>query len=432
MKLIADMTIRIKRGFLPHLTNELYKRGCEIQRMALMEGGESGDLFRLEIMYSSRDKFKGLLEKVDKHAENFQLIEVRNTLEESIMGGMLNVSGRMAVENRSDYDMRIQGACELILDKIAEGPEGARFSALSRNAGLFQPVKSGQDAPPGSILRSYALIERDAVIVSRFAGLNAFPLLVKYDQTEDLIKTFQRLEPSFAVMRLAEIPEVQEIALYEQICSELSRPVLSLPYDEIPLFLLTVLFDVLRRNSMDPGESNVGLVGIDVSSLRLTRLLRTLGSVRILGYDNSEKLMYSFEKEGGLATTPENIFGNSDIIILFKSHFTIDEYSKIRPGQIILSLLPDEDLDMNIIAEKGVREFLHGPWIDLSYYLPGILKGMAAAGLGRLDDVRLIGLAGKIDEMKQGEGFALDLFGDLHERIAGLLSGLARPDSRLQ
>ncbi|MDY6968318.1 MAG: hypothetical protein SVR08_06660, partial [Spirochaetota bacterium] len=95
MKLITEITIYIKRGFLPHLTNEIYKRGFKLQRLTQIESNEETDTFVIDILYNNSDKFKGLIDKIVKHDNNFKIKSIKNPVEEKLLGGFLNVSGKM-------------------------------------------------------------------------------------------------------------------------------------------------------------------------------------------------------------------------------------------------------------------------------------------------------------------------------------------------
>ncbi len=173
------------------------------------------------------------------------------------------------------------------------------------------------------------------------------------------------------------------------INSEIDRPVLYREYDELPLLLTYAIMHIMKKKSMTREECNAGIIGIDLCALRLTRILLSMGISRVLGSDNNEKLMMNFEKEGGLATTQENIFSNTDIIILLKNHFTIDDLARIRPGQVIISLIDDEDIDQEIIERKGIRDFIHGRWCDLSVIFPGLIAGMLKTGVKNLSDATI-------------------------------------------
>ncbi len=412
MRLLSKITIRIKKGFLPHLTNEVYKRGCEMRRFMLLENQDDYDLFQIEIFYSNKDKFKGLIDKIVEYGNNFQIESFENNLEKEILGGLLNVSGTMQIENLLDYEMKVMGVSELALDMIKDEEDSLRYTGISRNIGLLSGIGTSNYSN-NNRLSSYILKERDSIIINRFSGLNAFPIIIKYNQIDDFIKTIQGIEDTFSAIRIYHLEEIDDdVALYDQIYSESSIPLISRHYDEIPVCLLTAIFHLLEKNNLDFKDMNVGFIGLDISSLRITRLLLKVGFHRILGCDNNVKMMHSFEKQGGLATSQENIFSNSDLIILFKKHFRSDDLEKTGSGQIIISLIEDINL-----KKKGVKEFLHNGWMDLSILFPGILKGIVESKIKKLDDDTLINLSKKIFEIKSNDEIIPDVFSDVHERI---------------
>ena len=263
--------------------------------------------------------------------------------------------------------------------------------------------------------------ELDSAVVNRFAGLNAYPLVLEYTQQEDFLKTLQRMEKSFAALRIVQI-DGSDINLYEQISSEISIPVVSIETDDIPLYLLTMILKMFKKNKINPGDSTIGIIGIDVSAIRLTRLLVKLGCMRVLGYDFNEKALLSFEHMEGLATTTENIFSNADVVILLKGNFDSEEYQKIRPGQMVISLLDESLHDWEIITSRGVREFVSLNRMDMLVMAPGLIKGVLESGVRTIDDLMMIGFCRKLVNVIHEDYTMPDVFSDIHSMISDLIS----------
>ncbi len=416
MKLLSEVRVRVKRGYLPHFTNELYKWNCEVRRIEIMESGEGVDHFLIEVVYYELDKFSGFLDKIGKHLENFRIESVRNALEDEIFGGLLSVTGKMQIENAMDYEMRLLGATELIFNKVENDPGARSFTGISRNVAMICGVRKKSDISQKNLLRLYTEAERDSIVVNRFAGYNGYPLLVRFEHIADFIRVLQRVEESFSALRILDIEEEYDPDRFEEIYEGLGVPLISRSYDEIPLLLATILFSVTRRNKLGFENVSVGMIGIDVSSQRTVRLLKLLGCSKVLGYDDNETLMLGFENEGGLSTTQENIFNNSDIIILSKKDFSGDDLDRIIPGQIIISLINNEDLNEETMSSRGVKEFIDGYALDLSSLIPGLVKGLISSKQTRLDDACLIKLAKDISN--SGHRTLLPpLFSDIHERL---------------
>lgn len=422
MKLLTKLTIRVKNGFLPHLINEIYKRNCSAKNITLLDTEDGIDNFFLDIVYSNIDKYNSLLNKITKYEDNFQIVSSQNMLEKEILGGMLKISGKMPVDNLIDYEMNVLGATELTLNMMRGGQDPFKYSGISKNVGLFCGISAGNN-PEQNHFKLYTLLERDSIIINKFTGLNAFPILVKLNQFDDFIKIIQGVESTFTAIRIFNLEDIDDISLYERIYDEINVPMLAQYSDEIPLNLLIAVSHLLTKNNIEKKNCTVGIIGINIGSLRTVRLLIKMGFQRILGSDNNIKRMHSFEREGGLATTQENILNNSDLIIIFKDQLDVNTLTKVGSGQMLISLI-DKELDINIIKERGIRDFLQSGWMDSSALFSGILKGLVDSKLKYLDDDKLIKLSNTIVANKAGEEILPDVFSELHQKIPKFIHDL--------
>ncbi len=417
MQLIVELQVKIAREALGSFTDELHRHGCRLQRLNLKESGEEHDLYETEIIYSDPEAYEAFLGVAAASRDAYQIQSARNVLEDSIAGGLLNVAGKTSIENQGDYEMRLLGAAALMREQIRLG-RGDFCTGIMRTVAMLGCIKKRIETPVDTIRLWHADLERDAVILNHFTGLNALPLIITYGQIEDLIKTIQGINAGFAALRIAGVEDVDDSGIYEQLLSEISLPVVSTLYDELPLLLLVEILNLLERDHLALSEATAGIIGIDTSSLRMTRLLHGLGCHRVLGYDHNERFMLTFEKAGGLATTPENIFNNADVILLFRNHFTIDEFHRIRAGQMLISLIDFDELERGIIVDKGVRDFISRSRIDPAVVFPGLLSGLLKTGGRSIDDTKLVETAKKINRQRARDKRPLSLFMNAHDLVA--------------
>jgi hypothetical protein len=186
----------------------------------------------------------------------------------------------MPIENQTDYEMRLLGSAALMREQILRG-RGDHCSGILRTVGIIGCIKKRVEPPIETIRLRHTDLERDAVIAGHFTGLNALPLIITYGQIEDLIKTIQGIDAGFAALRITGIEDVDDSGVYEQILSEMSLPLISTVYDELPLLLLVETLHLLERDHLALPEATAGIIGIDTSSLRITRLLNGLGCHRV-------------------------------------------------------------------------------------------------------------------------------------------------------
>lgn len=429
MRMINELTIVIKKRSFPGFVDELCKRDCEILDLQHIEESGDGSLYTMRIASSTLKRFEEFITIIGSAGDRYRVIAVKNMVEERAAGGLIRVTGTMPVENASDFGTMVLGAADFIREKIAKDGD-ARYTAVSRNVGLVCGVGSSNEAGQTGILSRYVLAERDAVVLNRFAGLNGIPLAIRFDHPEDVVKVLKRTECGFSAFRILGVEDAT-IMLYDLIFGELSIPAISVELDDVPLLLLALIIKIMMKYRLKADEVTVGFVGIDLSAVRLTRVLDKIGFRRVLGCDLGEKSLLALENQGGLATTAENIFGNADITLLMKNNFDYEEYRKIRPGQFVISLLGEDGPDSDAVSGKGVREFITPGETEMASIFPGIIRGIIEAGTRSISDAKLVEYAKKLVGLISDSFEFPSLFGDVHDKVRAIIAAEpAKPPQR--
>jgi hypothetical protein len=423
MKMISQVTVVIKKRSFPSFIDELYKRECELVDLQHIEETDEGPLYTLSIASDSNKRFEEFITIISASSEKYKIISLKNALEERAAGGLLNVSGRIPFENSAEFNTWVLGAAGFISEQIRK-EKGLAFTGITRSVCLVSGIKSGNEAGNEHLLNEYAAAERDAVIINRFTGLNGYPLAVRFDHPEDVIKVLKQIEQNFSAVRISRI-DGATIMLYDMIFSELGVPVISLEHDDIPLYLFLLIIRIMLKYRLKPEETTIGFIGIDLSAIRLARVLGVVRFRRVLGCDQSEGSMLALENQGGLATTAENIFSNADITIFLKSHDNREDLLKIRPGQIVISFLSGEAPDRSVIAGKGVREYICRDPSDLAALFPGILRGAIESGVRSMSDLKLVEYSKKLAGFLTENFEFPNLFSDIHDRVSAVVKSSA-------
>ena len=100
----------------------------------------------------------------------------------------------------------------------------------------------------------------------------------------------------------------------------------------------------------------------------------------------------------------------------------IDEFHRIRAGQIVISLIDFDELEMGIISEKGVRDFVSRQRIDAAVVFPGLLSGILKTGSKGIDDGKIVETARKINRQRARDKRPLSLFQNAHDLVARFLT----------
>ena len=280
MKLIAELTFRIQTDKLPDLVERINSYGCGVRLIEFREEIGTQNVFYCEIMYTKREQFKNLIESGIEELGT-EILELRDMLGEQLNGGLITVKSRNDVLNSDDFDLKVMAPYTLALEKINEGRVSTECLSIDRNVGMITGSHSQLTEYTTGELGLYLDCERDAAFLSVSTDLKGYPLLIRFAQIEDFIKNIRQLSPGFAALRIAGLLSPQGVELYQQLNDEHLPPVLRHELDEVPLYLMTNIWQALKQSSSGDNSVTIGIIGINASCLRLTRLLCRQGFGRL-------------------------------------------------------------------------------------------------------------------------------------------------------
>ncbi len=418
MKLIASVTLKMKKVILPQFISTLYKHNIDINMINLTESDGRWEDYIVEIIYSSKKDLVRLVDTLKKNSEYFQDITVTNTLEEKIKGGVLTTSSKIEIENINDVWTALIGGNKLIHEKIDAGLQKNYCSSFNSIA-LISGIKNTATADPARYYHLYADSERDSVLIGKFAGKNSFPFVIKYNSIEDMIKTIKGIEESFCCLRIMNNDE--DGYLFSNIIDAVSRPLIFKELDENPVHYLAVINKLILNHSIIPGDTSVGIVGLNNSTIRLTSLLVSAGFMKVLGHDSNERQMMNFEGKKGLATTIENVISNSDILLIMDEKISYDYINSFRAGQVVISAIASDPVDAAALKERGVREFIKIEETDTLSLLPALINAILVSSKRYFSDDMLINIADLITKQMEDKYDLPGLFSDISSKIENLI-----------
>lgn len=393
MKLVSEIMVALKKETLPQLVDCFGSSGCQVKSMSLYESVDSENVYICELIYQQPEQLANCINSLKKSSDKFNFLSTNTSLENALIGGMLDITGKLPYETTEDYELNVLGGAEIINDKIIRGLADDYCGIKHLTANVCSVVN--RDLAKKKLYSIYAIAERDSLIMKKFSGMNCIPLSFLYNQYEDCIRHIQNSAIGFRGMRILEVEECN-ISFYEQLLDDFPVPLLIRELDETPLYILALVHKCMQKHGLNGDDTNIGILGVDNSVIRLTRLLLKAGIRRVLGYDVNENILLTFEGQGALATTKENIIGNADIIILMKNNFSVSDFNNIRPGQFAISMLPESSVDSDSVLGHGVREFIQFNQNDLLAISPALLYGLINAEISFCDDMMLLDLAEKM------------------------------------
>jgi len=419
MKLIAIITLSIKEKHLSDFITLISENQCTSHSIVLIKKEKRWEQYSIELSYSKISIINTIIDIVNYQSDIYRDIEMTSTLEEDLKGGQLIVKGKHELETVNDLKIKIISGNKIIHDKISNGEE-SKYSGIFNSISVINGLKLNDEKDKNNLYYFHSESERDSVIINRFSGLNSFPMNITYNVIEDFIKSVKSIEENFQCLRFQNIKDFS--FFYSGMFESFNKPVLSKDYDELPILFLSIILKLTKIHKLKKDQTSVGIIGIDISSIRLTRLINKCGYMKVLGYDSDENLMMLFEKEKGLATTFENVAMNTDILLI-SQNTSSDLINYIRPGQFII-LSNDSSFTEEEIRERGVKDLISFDESDSTLIVPGIIQGLIKSNNSFFNELQIIKLSDAISKIISDNYELPDFFTNIHEKIANYVAKL--------
>ena len=226
-------------------------------------------------------------------------------------------------------------------------------------------------------------LERDAFLIARHGGVQAFPLWIETNNEEQFIRTVVSLAANFFCVRLSGLSRTDADDIVVRITEQVSVPVIHAERDETAVAMAAVVLNAAHRHDLQVDGLSVGIVGLGPDGLSLGELLLSFGFGKVFGIDGDPRQLTRFERGPGIATSLEHMYENADLVVVTPEYQTNIEQSRLRPEQIFLSFSPGAVIRSESAAPAA--RFYHGYAPHPVFVLPGLVAAAQQHGLKSID-----------------------------------------------
>ncbi len=335
-------------------------------------------------------------------------------------GGKLETHSKVKLENRDDlsraYSPGVAEVCKEIYEageknenKIMGLEKASLDYTLKRNTVAI--ISDGSAILGIGNLGAYASIpvmEGKAAILKEFANVDAFPICLQTQDTEEIINIIKNISPVFGGINLEDIAAPKCFEIEERLRKELSIPVMHDDQWGAATVALTALINSLKIVNKNKDEIKVVLSGVGAAGVATARLLISYGIKNIIFVDSVGIINKQRVVEGELSgkilnkeklellknTNDHNLSGdlseaikNSDVFIgLSKPDvLTSDMVKAMNTDPIIFALAnPSPEISVEEARAAGARIVATGRsdypnQINNSLVFPGFWRGVLDA-----------------------------------------------------
>jgi malate dehydrogenase (oxaloacetate-decarboxylating) len=202
-------------------------------------------------------------------------------------GGKLETVSKVKLDSKEvlslAYSPGVAGPCLA----IQSDPALAKKYTLKKNT--IAVVSDGSSVLGlGNIgpLAAIPVMEGKAAIFKEFAGVDAFPICLDTQDTEEIIKAVKQIAPVFGGINLEDIAAPKCFEIEERLRRELDIPVMHDDQWGAATVVLAGLINSLRLRGLDKRETRVVMNGLGAAGVATARLLLEYGITNIIFCDS--------------------------------------------------------------------------------------------------------------------------------------------------
>jgi len=314
------------------------------------------------------------------------------------LNGKLDVQIKLPVESIEDLSLAYSpGVAEPCIE-IEKNPNAVYDYTMKGN--LVAVVTDGTavlglgDIGPEAAL---PVMEGKALLLKRFANVDAFPICLDTKDPEEIIQTVKAISPTFGAINLEDISAPRCFVIEERLREECNVPVFHDDQHGTAIVVGAGILNALKIVNKDIKNVRVVINGAGAAGISILRLLRSLGfehmivcdtkgiihKDRKMGMNSMKERIAKFSNLDGLQGSLEDALTGADIFIGVSVANVLTEQmiQSMNNNPIVFALAnPNPEISYDYANEWGVRIIATGRsdypnQINNMLAFPGIFRG---------------------------------------------------------
>ena len=348
-------------------------------------------------------------------------------------GGKLETVSRIALNDADDLSMAYTPGVARVCMAIHDKPALVHELTIKRNTVAI--VSDGTavlglgDIGPEAAM---PVMEGKALLFKEFGGVDAWPIVLDTNDTEQIISIVKALAPGFGGINLEDISAPRCFEIEDRLRAELDIPVFHDDQHGTAVVVLAGLINALKIVDKKPQDLKIVVAGVGAAGTACTKILQSYGVNNIIGFDrqgaldrgrdygdNTMKQWYADN------TNPDNFNGDlaaglvgADMLLGLAGPgiVTSDDLSKMTSDAIVFALSnpdpeiwPEEIPDNVRVMATGRTDYPNQ--VNNSLCFPGLFRGVLDVRASTINDemkvAAAIAIAGVIPDSHISEDFII-------------------------
>jgi malate dehydrogenase (oxaloacetate-decarboxylating) len=336
------------------------------------------------------------------------------------LGGKIEVTPKVALRNRDDLSRAYTPGVARVCQAIAANPEDARRLTIKRNT--VAVVTDGSAVLGlGNIGPAAALpvMEGKAALFKKFADVDAWPVCLDTQDTEEIIKIVKAIAPVYAGINLEDIAAPRCFEIEARLREQLDIPVFHDDQHGTAIVVVAALRNALRVVKKNIEDCKIVVSGVGAAGSAIIRLLLRKNPGDIVAadidgivhsargnLDDNLAWIASHTNKDQVSGTLHEALNGADVFIGVSAPnlFGAEQVATMKSDAVVFALAnPDPEIDPleaqahAAVVATGRSDFPNQ--INNVLAFPGVFRGLLDAHANNIDDEMLLAAADAIADV---------------------------------
>ncbi|KOV89785.1 NAD-dependent malic enzyme [Nocardia sp. NRRL S-836] len=340
------------------------------------------------------------------------------------LGGKIEIASKVPLRNRDDLSRAYTPGVARVCEAIAKNPDDARRLTIKRNTVAVVTDGSavlglGNLGPAAAL----PVMEGKAALFKKFAGVDAWPVCLDTQDTEEIIRAVELIAPVYGGINLEDISAPRCFEIEARLREKLDIPVFHDDQHGTAIVVVAALRNALRVVNKDIKDCRITVCGVGAAGSAIIRLLQAQEPGDIIAVDvdgivhrdrpgldaNLKSIAASTNKDNQSGRLHDALVG-SDVFIGVSAPnlFGAEQVATMAKDAIVFALAnPDPEIDPMeaqqhaAVVATGRSDFPNQ--INNVLAFPGVFRGLLDAHARTITDAMLLAAAQAIADVVDGD-----------------------------
>ena len=201
-------------------------------------------------------------------------------------GGKLEMRSKVRIENQHDLALAYTPGVAYACKEIERDPSLSYVYTAKQNMVAVITDGSavlglGNIGPDAAI----PVMEGKSILLKELAGVDSFPLCLKTQDVEEIIKTCKHLEPTLGAINLEDISAPRCVTIERRLNEEMNIPVFHDDQHGTSIIVAAAFLNIARLTKRNLKDMRVVLSGTGAAGSMVARMLKKIGVGTINAYN---------------------------------------------------------------------------------------------------------------------------------------------------